>query len=61
MYLNNSVGLGLVLYSHREHWLSDTSLYRLTSPLVSAPTTAHNHPVLMMPVAHHPAYAFYFI
>jgi len=36
------------------------SLYSLTSPLVSAPISAHNDPVLTIPIAHQ-LYAFGFI
>lgn len=50
MHIANSVGLRLVPYSRGEHWLSDMSLYSLTSPLVSAPTSAHSHPVLTSPL-----------
>jgi len=48
-YVDNPVGLSLMPYPPGEHWLSDTSLYRLTSLLVSAPTSAHKHPVLISP------------
>ena len=61
MHVNDPVRQTLMPYSCRQHWLSNASLYRLTSPLVSAPSSAHKYLVLTMPIAHQPVYAFWFI